>query len=507
MANLADSVDAPDRGPGLVRGLGPVDAAMIVVGSMIGSGVFITSAESARLIGSPGWLLVAWALAGVLTIAGSLCCAELAAMMPKAGGQYVYLREAYGPAVGFLFGWSQFLVVQTGTIAAVAVAFAKFLGVFAPSVAADNYLIAPQHLGPYAVGLSTQQLVAVAMIALLTALNTRGLEAGKAVQNALTFIKTAALIGLIVVGVTVGLNANSAARTSSWWDPSANGWSPEVAQPGLGLTGGLALAMLLGRAMIGPLFSQSAWNNVTFTGGEVRDPGRNLPRALLLGCGMVVLLYMLANVAYVVALPLSDIQNAPSDRVATATMLSALGRWGALAMSAAILISTFGCNNGLILAGARVFYAMARDGLFFARAGTTNSRRVPAAALVAQGLWAALLTLPMTVAFDKAGKTTYGNLYGQILEYIIPADLIFGAMMVGAVILLRRRAPAADRPYRTPGHPLPALIYIALAALLVLDLLYLTPKTSGLGFAIVLAGIPVYLARSRFARGSTVPLS
>ena len=492
---------AADPSPMLVRELGRLDATMIVMGSMIGSGIFITSAQSARLVGAPGWLLVAWGLAGLLTITGALCCAEVAAMMPRAGGQYVFIREAYGPALGFLFGWSNFLVVQTGTIAAVAVAFSKFLGVLAPAIAADNYLVRPIEFGHYALSLSTQQLVALALIVALSATNMSGLRTGKLIQNTFTFTKTAALIGLIVVGLTLGLNHASAAWTSSWWNPWANGWSPEIAMPGLPATGGLALFLLLGHAMIGPLFSQSAWNNVTFTGGEIRDPGRTLPRALLTGCGVVVALYLLANIAYVAALTLPEIQQAPQDRVGTKLMQVALGPIGTTLMAVAILISTFGCVNGLVLAGARVYYAMARDGLFFSAAATTNSRHVPAFALVAQGAWAALLTLPVTVAVNRSsGKHEYGNLYNQLLEYIIPADLIFYMLMVGAVIVLRRKAPTMDRPYRTFAYPVPALIYIGLASALVLDFLALAPKTSGIGFLIVLAGLPVYFAWSRLAR-------
>ncbi|HEV3168488.1 MAG TPA: amino acid permease, partial [Isosphaeraceae bacterium] len=284
------SREGPDSSPKLVRELGLIDATMIVVGSMIGSGIFITSAESSRLIGSPGWLLAAWALAGLLTVTGALCCSELAAMMPQAGGQYIFLREAYGPPVGFLFGWSTFLVVQTGTIAAVSVAFAKFLSVFVPWVSADNYLFAPVTFGQsgYAISLSTQQLIAVVVIATLTAINTRGLKTGTRIQNTLTFTKTAALIGLIVVGLFFGARTTSAAFTSSWWSPWSNGWTPQAAEPNLKAVGALALVLLLGKAMIGPLFSQTAWNNVTFTGAEVRDPGRTLPRALVLGCSSVV---------------------------------------------------------------------------------------------------------------------------------------------------------------------------------------------------------------------------
>lgn len=494
--------------PKLVRGLGLTDASMIVVGSMIGSGIFITSAESARLVGAPGWLLMAWALAGVLTITGALCCAELAAMMPRAGGQYVFLREAYGPAAGFLFGWSLLLVIQTGTIAAVAVAFARFIGVLAPQISESNYLIAPVHLfGGYAISLSTAQLVAVVLILLLTLTNTRGLKTGKLIQNTFTFTKTAALIGLIVVGLLLGWNSQSAAYTSVWWNPLANGWSPQAVQPGLATTGTTALLMLLGLAMVGPLFAQSAWNNVTFTGSEVRDPGRNLPRALFIGCGAVVTLYLLANIAYVVTLPLATIQK-PQNSVATATMQTVFGRPGTIIMAVAIMVSTFGCNNGLILAGARVYYAMARDNLFFKRTGTLNSHHVPAVALLLQGIWAAFLTLPRTVltttdATTGATITSYGNVYTQLLEYIISADLVFYALMVGAVIVMRRKTPAAERPYRTLGYPIVPLIYIALALLLVIDLALLKWKTSGIGYLLVLTGIPVYFVWRKRAAAKT----
>ena len=479
----------------LARGLGQLDATMIVIGSMIGSGIFITSAESARLIGAPGWLLMAWALAGLLTITGALCCAELAAMMPKAGGQYVFLREAYGPLFGFLFGWAIFLVIQTGTIAAVAVAFAKFTGVLVPWIDTNHYLIAPVHLGAgYAISLSSEQLVAVAMILLLTWSNTRGLELGKLVQNSFTFAKTAALIGLIIIGLALGWSANTAARSASWWHPAANGWLPQVAQPGLAAVGSFALLMLLGKAMVGPLFAQSAWNNVTFTGSEVRDPGRTLPRALLIGCGVVVTLYLLANVAYIATLPLEGIQRAPQNRVAVAAMNAVLGPAGTILMALAIMISTFGCNNGLILAGARVSYAMARDGLFFRGVARLNRHQAPSMALVAQGLWAALLTLPRTIITDPAtGAVTYGNVYTQLLEYIISADLVFYVLMVCAVIVLRRKLPHAPRPYRTWGYPIVPCIYLIIAGALIIDLAFLAPATSGIGFLLVLAGVPVFL--------------
>jgi len=467
---------------------------MIVIGSMIGSGIFIVSAESSRLVGAPGWLLLAWIVGGLLTITGALCCAELATMMPQAGGVYVFLRQAYGPAIGFLFGWTLFLVVQTGTIAAVAIAFAKFLGVFAPTVAGDHYLIAPTVLLPgYAISLSTEQLVAILLIALLTFSNTRGLRIGKIVQNSFTFTKTAALIGVIVIGLIFGWKANCAVLASHWWNATANGWSAQEAQPGFTVIGGLAIALLFGKAMVGPLFAQTAWTNVTFIGSEVREPGRNLSRALFYGCGIVVVLYLLANVAYVASLSFPEIQNAPQNRVAVAMMRAIFGTPGVLAMAAAIMISTFGCDNGLILAGARVYYAMARDNLFFAKVGTTNRFHVPAFALIVQAIWTALLTLPRTVTTNpQTGGRSFGNVYTQLLEYIISADLIFYLLLVTAVLVLRRKSPAAERPYRTWGYPIVPIVSIALAGILILDLAYLAPSTSGIGILIVLTGVPVY---------------
>jgi basic amino acid/polyamine antiporter, APA family len=489
---------------GLVRAIGPVDATMIVIGSMIGSGIFITSAESARLSGAPCWLLLAWTIAGLLTITGALCCSELATMMPRAGGVYVFFREAYGSAMGFVYGWTLFVVIQTGTIAAVAIAFAKFLGVFVPAVSPDNYLLTgkPISLGSgYAISLSTQQLVAIGLIALLTWTNTRGLKLGTLVQNIFTFAKTAALIGVVFVGMFLGWSATSAARTSAWWDSWANGWSPQVAQPGFTIAGVLALVLLFGKSMVGPLFAQTAWTNVTFLGSEVRDPGRNLVRALLFGSGVVVILYVLANLSYLALLSFSEIQQAPQDRVAVAAMKAAFGNPGALCMAAAIMVSTFGCNNGLILAGARVYFAMARDRLFFEKVGTTNQHHVPAMALIAQGIWTALLTLPRTITTSATThKVSYGNVYTQLLEYIVSADLIFYVLMVAAVIVLRRKAPAAERPYRIWGYPIVPILSMLLAALLIVDLVLLAPTTSGIGIFIVLTGVPVYfLWRQRSA--------
>jgi basic amino acid/polyamine antiporter, APA family len=487
--------------PPLERRLNLVDATMIVMGSMIGSGIFITSAESARLIGAPGWLLLAWSVAGLLTITGALCCSELATMMPRAGGVYVFLREAYGPSLGFLYGWTLFLVVQTGTIAAVAVAFAKFVGVFVSAVSPDHYLIAPIAIGQrYAVSLSSEQLVAVLLILLLTWTNTRGLEVGRIVQNTFTLTKSAALLGVVIVGLIFGWSATSAARSSDWWNSAGNGWSASTAQPGLALAGGIALVVLFGKAMVGPVFAQTAWTNVTFLGSEVRDPGRNLARALLYGCGITVALYVLANLAYVAVLPFDGVEHAPQNRVAVAMMNSVFGRPGALGMAAAIMISTFGCNNGLILAGARVYYAMARDGLFFHRIGTTNNYHVPAAALVAQGIWTALLTLPRTVTTNAtSGITSYGNVYTQLLEYIVSADLIFYVLLAAAVIVLRKKSPAAERPYQMWGYPLVPIISILIALLLTLDLAWLAPTTSGIGIIIVLTGLPIYFLWRRAA--------
>jgi len=495
---VSDKIDNRQQS-GLVRTLGPIDATMIVIGSMIGSGIFITSAESSRLSGAPGWLLLAWAVAGLLTITGALCCSELATMMPRAGGVYVFLREAYGHSIGFLYGWTLFLVIQTGTIAAVAIAFAKFLGVFVVAVSPENYLVPPVSLGRYGISLSTEQLVAIGLIALLTWSNTRGLEVGKIIQNTFTFAKTTALVAVVVIGLWLGWKANSAAFGSAWWDSWANGWSPQTVQPGFTFGGGLALVLLFGKSMVGPLFAQTAWTNVTFIGSEIRDPGKNLVRALVVGCGIVVVLYLLANLAYVAVLPFSEIEHAPHNRVAVTMMNDIFGPPGAMCMAAAIMISTFGCDNGLILAGARVYYAMARDHLFFKRVGTTNRFHVPAAALVVQGIWTALLTLPRTVTRDlSTHQVVYGNVYNQLLEYIVSADLVFYILMVVAVMLLRRTKPDAGRPYRTWGYPFVPIISVLLAGLLIVDLGFLAPATSGIGILIVLTGVPAYFFWRKF---------
>src|SRR5881296_787886 len=406
--------EAPVAEEKLVRGLGLLDSTMLVAGSMIGSGIFIVSAIIARQVGAPGWLLVVWIVTGLLTLTAALSYGELAAMMPKAGGQYVYLREAFSPLWGFLYGWTLFLVIQTGTIAAVAVGFARYMGVLVPWVSESNYLIAPIRFGGYAVSLSTAQFVGLALIGFLTYTNTRGLEVGKLIQNVFTTAKTGALIGLIVLGIIVGLRSGAGAENfQHFWTLRGN-----LQDVGAGLTAATVFGLFVGIcvAQTNSLFSADAWNNITFTAGEVKDPRRNIPLSLAFGTFLVIGLYLLANVAYLAALPFAAIQNAPSDRVASETANVIFPGAGATIMAVAIMISTFGCNNGLILAGARAYYAMAKDGLFFRRAGTLNEARVPAWGLVLQCLWASVLVIPRT--YDPA-TGQYGNLYGNLLDYVI----------------------------------------------------------------------------------------
>ncbi|HEY7530657.1 MAG TPA: amino acid permease [Gemmatimonadota bacterium] len=472
------------------RGLGLYDSTMIVVGSMIGSGIFIVSAQMARQIGSPGWLLVAWLLTGVLTVTAALSYGELAAMMPRAGGQYVYLREAFSPLWGFLYGWTLFLVIQTGTIAAVAVAFARFTGVLVPGLAEDRYLIPPIHLtGRYALSLSTAQLLALLMIALLTWTNTRGLDWGKLVQNVFTTTKTGALLALIVIGTLIGRNAEAVqANFGALWAVR----DAEAIAAGLSAAVPYGMFVAICVAMVGSLFSSDAWNNITFTAGEVRDPRRNIPLSLALGTGIVTLLYLLANVAYLSTLTLEGIQTAPADRVGTAALESIWPGVGAGVMAVAIMISTFGCNNGLILAGARAYYAMARDGLFFDRAGRLNAARVPAWGLALQGIWTGFLVLPR-VYNPETGA--YGNLYGDLLEYVISAALMFYILTIAGIFRLRRTRPAAERPYRAFGYPVVPVLYILGAATILFVLFVYRPSTTWPGLVIVLLGLPVYLLR------------
>jgi APA family basic amino acid/polyamine antiporter len=469
------------------RELGLFDSTMVVVGSMIGSGIFLVSAEMARQVGSPGWLLGSWAITGLLTVTAALSYGELAAMMPRAGGQYVYLREAFSPMWGFLYGWTLFMVIQTGTIAAVAVGFARYFGVLLPVLSDERYLIPPVHLSSgYAVSLTTVQLVAVAMIVLLTWTNTRGLQYGKLLQNVFTTAKTGALIALIGVGLVLGWSASTVAL--NFGDP----WTPRNAvqiAPGLTAASAFGLVIALSIAQVGSLFASDAWNNITFTAGEVKDPRRNIPLSLALGTGLVSLLYLLTNVAYLVTLPIEGIQQAPADRVATATLESIFPGLGVALMAVAIMVSTFGCNNGLILAGARAYYAMARDGVFFRRAAQLNAARVPAWGLVLQGIWTIALILLRT--YDEASGS-YGNLYSNLLEYVVSAALMFYILTIAGIFRLRRTRPNATRPYRALGYPIIPALYIASAAWILAVLFIYRTATTWPGFVIALVGVPVY---------------
>src|SRR5213595_63178 len=474
-----------------IRGLGLLDSTMLVAGSMIGSGIFIVSSIIARQVGAPGWLLLVWLVTGLLTLMAALSYGELAAMMPKAGGQYVYLREAFSPLWGFLYGWTLFLVIQTGTIAAVAVGFARYTGVLIPWVSEKNYLIEPIRFGGYALSLSTAQFVGLAMIALLTYMNTRGLNLGKLVQNIFTTAKTGALIALIVLGIVVGVKSGAgAANFSDFW--TLRGGLQDVGQ---GLTAATAFGLFVGIcvAQTNSLFSADAWNNITFIAGEVKEPRRNIPLALAFGTLLVIGLYLLANVAYLATLPFASIQNAPSDRVASETANVIFPGAGATIMAVAIMISTFGCNNGLILAGARAYYAMARDGLFFRAVADLNKFRVPAWGLVIQGVWAGALVLPRTVKTDAAGNVTgYGNLYGNLLDYVISAALIFYILTIVGIFLLRWKRPDAERPYKAFGYPIVPALYIVGAAVILFVLFVYQTATTWPGLMIVLTGVPVY---------------
>jgi APA family basic amino acid/polyamine antiporter len=474
------------------RGLGLYDSTMVVAGSMIGSGIFIVSADMSRLIGSPGWLLMAWLLTGFLTITGALSYGELASMMPRAGGQYVYLREAFSPLWGFLYGWTLFMVIQTGTIAAVAVGFARFLGILVPSISESNYLIPPVHLSTgYALSLSTAQLVGVVLVAVLSWTNSRGLQYGKLVQNVFTSAKIGSMIGLILAGLALGWNRTAvSANFGDLWSP--RGFDPVV--PGLTAATVFGLFVALCVSQTGSLFSADAWNNITFTAGEVKNPRRNIPLSLAMGTTLVIAIYLLANVAYLVTLPFDAIQHAPADRVATATLNAIFPGAGGILMAVAIMISTFGCNNGLILAGARAYFAMARDGVFFRGAAKLNGARVPSRALLLQGIWAAVLILPRT--FDPAsGK--YGNLYGNLLDYVISAALIFYILTIAGIFRLRVKRPHADRPYKAFGYPaVPALYIVGASTVLVVLFIYRT-STTWPGLMIVLLGVPVYFVFRR----------
>jgi len=476
--------------PTFVRSLGLLDATMIVVGSMVGSGIFIVSADIARQVQRPGLLLAVWLVTGFMTVVGALCYGELAAAMPAAGGQYVYLREAFGPLWGFLYGWTQLLVIQTATIAAVAIAFAKFTGVLLPWFSSTAWLwkigmFGPYHLwfgdlGPYTVGLNRQNLLAILSIVLLTWVNLRGIRLGVLVQNAFTLTKTGALAGVIVLGFAFATDSALTANFGRFWEVAGTTGS-EV--------GWMSVLTLIAVAMVGSLFAADAWNNVTFVAGEVRNPERNLPRSLALGTGLVMVLYLLANLAYLCVLPLAGvvtgatamergIQFAAEDRVATAVAEVAFGSAGGALMALAVMVSTFGCNNGLILSGARIYYAMAHDRLFFTSVGTLNRHSSPALALVVQGVWASLLCLSGT--------------YGQLLDFLIFSVLLFYILTISGIFVLRRTRPDMARPYKAWGYPVLPAVYIAMAFFIEIQLLRYKPQYTWPGLLIVLLGIPVY---------------
>jgi len=491
---VIERAPGPASGPetsGFKREMSLFDAMMIVMGAMIGSGIFIVSADIARTVGSPGLLLLVWLFTGVLTVIGALSYGELAGMMPHAGGLYVYLREAYSPLLGFLYGWTTFLVIMTGTIAAVAVAFAKFTGLIVPWFSEERTLIAVAGLR-----VSSAQALAIASIALLTYLNTRGIRTGKTIQGFFTVTKTAALGGLILLGFVFGANAvavkaNLAALWKASWTHMANGQIASV-EP----LSGLMVLAAVGAAMVGSLFASDEWYSVTYIAGEVKDPKRNIPLSLVLGAGIVIFLYFLANVAYVVTLPVQGspeaadvvgrgIQFAQFDRVGTAAAEMIFGAPAAIIMAVLIMISTFGCNNGLILSGARVYYAMAKDGLFFEAAGRLNRKAVPGPALVVQGVWASLLCLSGT--------------YSDLLDYVIFAVLVFFVLVVSGIFVLRRKRPDWERPYKAWGYPVVPALYVICAAAIAVDLLVFKTKYTFPGLLIVLLGIPVYLVRKRLA--------
>ncbi len=478
MAETAPQIPGPRSLEGLKPGLSLFDSMTIVAGSMIGSGIFIVSADIARHVGSPGALLAVWIVSGLMTIAGALSYGELAAMMPEVGGQYVYLREAYGGLLAFMFGWTLLLVIQTGTTAAVAVAFAKFAGVIWPALGSNLWF------GIGTIGLSGERLGAIAVIVLLTWTNLRGLDMGKLVQNVFTSAKVLSLLFIIVVGCLLARNAEAV---------RANFSSLAVFFGSRPMS--LSYAGAFGAAMVGGLFSLDAWANVTFTASEVKNPRRDLPLALTLGTGLVIVLYLLTNVAYLCELPTRGTPGAPelfsrgiayatSDRVAAAAMQTVWSGTGVIITALLVMISTFGCANGLILTGARVIYAMAHDGVFFSAGGRLNAARVPAFALIIQGVWASALAISGT--------------YSQLLDYVMFAQLLFYVFTVAAIFVFRIKRPDASRPYRVVGYPLVPAAYIVAATGMMVDLLIVKPYYTWPGLLIALSGAPVY---ALFVRG------
>jgi APA family basic amino acid/polyamine antiporter len=493
---MATTIEAPEAAPAgeqsFIRGIGPLQAISLVVGTMIGSGIFIVTAGISREVDlwGPGGMMLVWVLSGGMTLAGALAYAELAAMMPRAGGQYVFLREGLSPAVGFLFGWTLFAVIQTGTIAAVAVAMAKYLAVFFPSLTDTIFLsLGSIHLpgapDSIPIGVSVQRLVAILSIIFLTWINGRGVSVGVRLQTFLTVIKALALALLVVLGVLVFRRPDVVAANfggGSFWGTGS--W-------------GIAMLPVIGAAMVGSLFASDSWNNVTFAAAEVRNPTRNLPRALAIGTGLVTVLYILANVSYLSVLPFAGdpngvtslargIQHATQDRVASAAVDVMLGTVGAGLMAALIVISTFGCNAGLVLAGPRVYYAMASDQLFFRRAGQLHPRyHTPIFGLVVQAVWASVLCLSGT--------------YNQLLDYVIFASLLFYFLTTMALFRLRKKRPDLPRPVKAFAYPVLPGLYMLAALALMIVLLIEKPLYTGAGLVIVALGIPIYLVWRRSA--------
>jgi basic amino acid/polyamine antiporter, APA family len=472
----------PEQSEGFRKSLTLFDSTALVAGSMIGSGIFIVSADMSRQLGSPGWLLVAWIITGVLTIIAALSYGELASMMPRAGGQYVYLREAFNPMSGFLYGWTLFTVIQTGTIAAVAMAFAKFSGVLVPWFSEKELF--------YDFGFfkfNHAQLLAIAMIAVLSAVNLKGIKTGKFVQNFFTIIKVILLVGFIATGLFLARNSEAISfNRSIFWDP--------VSTEGVKLAG-WSLIVAIGISLVGSLFSADAWNNITFAAGEVKNPRRNIPLSLVLGVCFVIALYVLANLVYLNALPLRGIatgstvfergiQYATQDRLGTASMFGLFGEMAAIFMAAFVVFSTFGCNNGLILSGSRVYYAMANDGLFFKKVGKLNSNGVPGNGLIVQGIWASALCL--------------SGSYSNLLDYVVFAVLLFYALTISGIFVLRYKRADAERPYKARGYPVVPFLYILSALLIMVILLIYKPMYTWPGLVIVVIGIPVYFLWNYF---------
>jgi APA family basic amino acid/polyamine antiporter len=450
--------------------LGLLDGTMLVVGSMIGSGIFIVSADIARQVGSAGWLILIWLISGLITIIAAVSYGELSAMFPKAGGQYVYLKEAYNKLIAFLYGWSFFAVIQTGTIAAVGVAFSKFAAYLYEPLSDENILF---ELGDFK--LNAAQIVSIVTIVLLTYINSRGVKNGKVLQTVLTIIKILSLLGLIVFGLTL------AAKASVWDANWADAWTPrtyDTENSSWLPISGKALITGISAAMVGSLFSSDAWVGVTFIAGEIKNPKRNVGLSLFLGTFIVTIIYVLTNLMYVAVIPLDEIATAKSDRVAVVASQYIFGDIGTLVIAIMIMISTFACNNGLIMAGARVYYTMAKDGLFFKKAAVLNEFSVPSWALWAQCIWASALCL--------TGK------YGALLDFVIIIVLIFYILTILGIFILRKKMPNAERPYKAFGYPFLPLVYIVLASAISISLLITKFSTCGWGILIMLIGIPVY---------------